>query len=87
MNTYLGETWEDEGERVDDFDIANHREPYGEKLPNEVVFLTTGVDVQDDSLQWRFAAGRVTRKATVLISKYSMAIHPQAMSGLILTVI
>ena len=37
VNTYLGETWEDEGERVDDFDIANHREPYGEKLPNEVV--------------------------------------------------
>lgn len=51
VNTYLGETWEDEGERVDDFDIANHREPYGEKLPNEVVFLTAGVDVQDDRLE------------------------------------
>ena len=38
VNTYLGETWEDEGERIDDFDIANHREPYGEKLPNDVVF-------------------------------------------------
>jgi len=51
VNTYLGEPWEDEGERVDDYDIASHREDYGDKLPKEIVFITAGVDVQDDRLE------------------------------------
>tara|TARA_R100000734_G_C3315890_1_gene108096 strand:+ start:705 stop:2354 length:1650 start_codon:yes stop_codon:yes gene_type:complete len=51
VNTYLGETWEDQGERIDDFDIATHRENYGDKIPEQVVFLTAGVDVQDDRLE------------------------------------
>jgi phage terminase large subunit GpA-like protein len=51
INTYLGETWEEQGEQVDDYAIAERREPFGETLPMEVVLLTAGVDVQDDRLE------------------------------------
>lgn len=52
INTYLGESWEDDGERLDDFQISSHREDYtSDSLPEEVVFLTAGVDVQDDRLE------------------------------------
>ena len=51
VNVTLGETWEEEGESVAEMEIANHREDYGDKLPDEIVFLTAGVDVQDDRLE------------------------------------
>jgi len=50
-NTYLGETWEDQGESIDDYSLAERREAYGEGIPEEVIFLTCGVDVQDDRLE------------------------------------
>tara|TARA_R100000093_G_C1941679_1_gene72399 strand:- start:14 stop:1789 length:1776 start_codon:yes stop_codon:yes gene_type:complete len=49
VNTYLGETWEDEGERIDDLGLYDRREDY--TVPNEVVLLTAGVDIQDDRLE------------------------------------
>lgn len=49
-NTYLGETWEDAGEQVDDYMLADRREEM-EYLPDEVVFLTAGIDVQDNRLE------------------------------------
>lgn len=51
VNTYLGETWEEQGESVDDYQVAERREDWGDKLPKEVVLLTAGVDVQDDRLE------------------------------------
>jgi phage terminase large subunit GpA-like protein len=51
VNTYLGETWEDQGDQIDDTSIADRREDWGEDLQNEVVLLTCGVDVQDDRLE------------------------------------
>lgn len=50
-NTYLGETWEDAGETVDEYSLAERREPFNEKLPEEVLLLTAGVDVQDSRLE------------------------------------
>ena len=49
-NTYLGESWEDQGETVDDFSLYERREDFEEAIPEEVVFLTAGVDVQDNRL-------------------------------------
>jgi phage terminase large subunit GpA-like protein len=49
-NTYLGETWEDAGERVDDWELAERREPLN-PLPDDVLMLTAGVDVQDNRLE------------------------------------
>jgi phage terminase large subunit GpA-like protein len=50
-NTYLGESWEDQGETVDDFSLYERREDYQDAVPEEVVFLTAGVDVQDNRLE------------------------------------
>lgn len=49
-NTYLGETWEDAGEQVDDYMLADRREEM-EYLADEIVFLTAGIDVQDNRLE------------------------------------
>lgn len=50
INTYLGETWEEEGETVDDDSLLNRREEW-EVIPDEVLLLTAGIDVQDDRLE------------------------------------
>jgi len=50
VNTYLGESWEEQGEAVDDHDLAQQREEW-DALPREVLILTAGVDVQDDRLE------------------------------------
>jgi phage terminase large subunit GpA-like protein len=53
VNTYLGETWSDEGsgDGLDDYDIATHREDYNYKVPQDVVLLTCGADVQSDRIE------------------------------------
>jgi len=51
VNTYLGETWEDAGDQVDDYELASRKENWGDALPKEVLLLTAGVDVQDDRLE------------------------------------
>jgi len=51
VNTYLGESWEDEGEQLDNADIMKRVEDYGEKYPEQVAIITAGVDVQDDRLE------------------------------------
>lgn len=51
VNTYLAETWEDQGERVDDYAVAERAEPFGDKLDANIMLLTCGVDVQDDRLE------------------------------------
>jgi len=49
-NTYLGELWADPGETIDDFLLADRREEI-EHIPDDVVILTAGVDVQDNRLE------------------------------------
>jgi phage terminase large subunit GpA-like protein len=50
VNTFLGETWEDQGEAVDDFAVSSRVESW-DMLPKSVLLLTAGVDVQDDRLE------------------------------------
>lgn len=49
-NTYLGDLWVDAGETVDQFSLSERRESL-ETVPEEVAFLTAGVDTQDDRLE------------------------------------
>ena len=51
VNTYLGETWEEQGESVDDFQLAERREEFGPQLDQGILLLTAGVDCQDDRLE------------------------------------
>jgi phage terminase large subunit GpA-like protein len=51
VNTFLGETWEEEGESLDEHDLVERTELFGDELPTGVAMLTAGVDVQDDRLE------------------------------------
>lgn len=51
VNTFLGETWEEQGEAIDDYQIAERREDFGDTLEMGILMLTAGVDVQDDRLE------------------------------------
>jgi len=50
VNTILAETWEDQGDGVDDYAVAKRKEDY-DGIPDDAVLLTAGVDVQDDRLE------------------------------------
>lgn len=51
VNNVLAETWEVKGDKVSDHEIARRAEAYGtDPLPDGVVLLTAGTDVQADRL-------------------------------------
>ena len=52
VNTSLGETWEERGDGADDEELLKRRELYQADIPNGVLLLTAGVDVQDDRLEY-----------------------------------
>ena len=52
VNTALGETWEDTGERIEAGALDQLRENYGPyDLPDSVLYATAGVDTQGDRLE------------------------------------
>lgn len=51
VNTTLGESWEDQSDKTDTDGLIKRRERYNADLPNDVLVLTAGVDVQDDRLE------------------------------------
>ncbi|WP_413486267.1 phage terminase large subunit family protein [Shewanella baltica] len=63
VNTKLGQPWDnDNGERLEWEDLAKRREMYPSgKVPNWVVYLTAGIDTQDDRYEgriWGWGAGK-----------------------------
>lgn len=51
VNTELGQTWEERGIQLEDTELYNRREIYQAEVPDDVLFLTAGVDVQDDRFE------------------------------------
>lgn len=52
VNTSLGESWEDQGEKIQDLEsLVKRKERYNCEIPEDVLVLTAGVDVQDDRLE------------------------------------
>jgi phage terminase large subunit GpA-like protein len=51
VNTFLAETWEDAGETVGDIRFDDREEEFGANIPDEIVVITAGIDVQDDRLE------------------------------------
>lgn len=49
-NTYLGQTWSDIGETVDDYMLSERREEMP-NIPDDALILVAGVDVQDNRLE------------------------------------
>jgi phage terminase large subunit GpA-like protein len=50
-NTWLGECWKENFSRIGSDDLYDRREEYPAELPDEVVYLTAGVDTQDDRIE------------------------------------
>lgn len=50
-NTEMGQTWEEEGEELDNEELAARLEKYDGEVPAEVIILTAGVDVQDNRFE------------------------------------
>lgn len=51
VNTRLAETWKNDGEKIDYADLKLKGEDYEAEVPDGVLLLTAGVDVQDDRLE------------------------------------
>lgn len=52
VNTSLGETWEEQAEKSDPTALLSRRENYtAASLPDRILYLTAGVDCQDDRLE------------------------------------
>jgi len=50
-NTLLGEPWIEDGETVDWSELLLRREQYDAMVPDDVLVITAGVDVQDDRFE------------------------------------
>lgn len=51
FNTRLSEAWKDSSEGVKDIRFINRVEKYSDNIPNNVLLITAGVDVQGDRLE------------------------------------
>lgn len=53
VNTFLGETWEEKGQRLEWSDLMDRREAYNlrDGIPEEVSLITVGADTQDDRVE------------------------------------
>ncbi|MEA3244810.1 MAG: terminase gpA endonuclease subunit, partial [Gemmatimonadota bacterium] len=66
VNTMLGETWEDTGERVEAHMLVDRLEKFPADVPEDVICLTAGVDVQDHYLEvWVWGWGREQSSAPI----------------------
>lgn len=53
VNTSLGETWEEEGSKLEGDSLYTRREHYKADMPEHTLVLTAAVDVQDDRLEFQ----------------------------------
>ena len=56
VNVSLAETWEEEGEELDEDTLYNRREKYPAPVPQGGIVLCCGVDVQDDRIEGEVVA-------------------------------
>ena len=50
-NTEMAQTWEEKGHEIDPETLYNRSEEYGCEVPNGVLYLTAGVDTQDNRFE------------------------------------
>lgn len=59
INTSLGETWEEQSEKSDPTTLLSRRENYtATRLPVGILYLTVGIDCQDDRLELEIVGWR-----------------------------
>ena len=52
VNTFLGESWEDEGENLRKIDLRSNTFEPSEEIDERILVITAGVDTQDDRLEY-----------------------------------
>ena len=62
-NTEMGETWEQEGESIEAEDIMARLEEYVAEVPEQVLYITCGVDVQDDRFEFEFVGWGIGKES------------------------
>lgn len=63
VNTSLGETWEEQAEKSDPVSLLKRRENYtSSRFPSDILYLTCGVDCQDDRLELEVIGWRQTAR-------------------------
>lgn len=63
VNLRLGETWTEEGDRISVEALEKNREAYEADVPDGVLLLTAGVDVQDNRLEAEILGWGVGRES------------------------
>lgn len=63
VNTRLAETWEIDGVEADDKGLLERLEDYGCEVPDEVIYLTCGVDTQDDRFEYEVVGWGVGKES------------------------
>lgn len=53
-NTEMAQTWEEEGETLETEDLMERLEEYPAEAPEGVLFITVGVDTQDDRFEFEY---------------------------------
>jgi len=77
INTFLGETWEEQGEGVKDDEIPGRGEDY-DGVPNDVLMLTAGIDTQNDRLEIEVLGHGVNEAETWSIDHHIIYGDPSA---------
>lgn len=68
VNTYLGESWEDQDGEITEIDsLLERREIYNCEVPDDALVLTAGVDVQDDRLEIEIVGWGVEKESWGII--------------------
>lgn len=62
-NTVLAETWDEAGEQVDDNELLERLEDYRCDIPEGVIYLTAGVDTQDDRFEYEIVGWGIGKES------------------------
>ena len=69
VNTELGQTWEEQGEKASKDDLLKRRERYRCEVPDEVIAITAGIDTQDDRFEVEVVGWGVEHESYGIIYK------------------
>ena len=62
-NTVMAETWDETGYQIDNTDLLERLEEYECDIPEEVMFLTAGVDTQNDRFEYEIVGWGVGKES------------------------
>ena len=63
VNTSLGKTWEEKAESVNAAPLLDRRESYScDRLPWQILYLTAGIDLQDDRIEVEIVGWRAEKR-------------------------